>query len=611
MTNIVPQYDQGSTGAVNRPFTQKLQEMVSVFDFMTTAQISAVQAYTFVTDVTTALQTAMDTAWSIKADLFIPSGGYLVTGLTLPGTYPTLDQRDHAIRIYGQGYGNPFAMTNTGGTVIKSVTNAPIFVDRNFGGGSNAQGTYEIDHIRFDGTSSTPVVQLYGFYGISSFYNNVIYQRGVGDGIKILYGASVYIHENYVINSDYVNYVNTTGSITSSSNVLTVASGTGIINGSNILVSGAGASGADLLAKVVSGGGTTSLTLAASASTTVVNAAVQATPGINRTGTGFNFPIVDGGGLVTFYKNTSRGFFNGYVIGSGLNAAISTVVEKCECSSNYNGVVLTNTQKAAVKDCYFEGGDGGTGILDNGNYSVISNNILFAAPGYFVGIDASNSSTTGTMIENNSVNIGINGGGTCIKLGGNTGSVGSKSAINNFMAFTDGTANCTGLLLTGNKARFAILGNFYSPSTTWTGYNSYKLVDNVTSGSIGLIQQENGNQSFANLAQGALSLLQVGGTITASSVSGYTLTIGSGSNFYVSEPTTSINVLRIVTDNYSGRIVMFRCNAGNKVSFGNSAYISMAGGVSFNGGTNGGVITFLIDQIGGANYAFEIARAVY
>ena len=74
----------------------------------------------------------------------------------------------------------------------------------------------------------------------------------------------------------------TTGSITSGTSALTVASGTGINNGDTITVAGAGVSGANLTTTVSSGGGTTSITLAATASTTVSGAAVT-TPGTWKT----------------------------------------------------------------------------------------------------------------------------------------------------------------------------------------------------------------------------------------------------------------------------------------------------------------------------------------
>lgn len=158
-----------------------------------------------VTDDTVAIQACLDASWNSRKDVFIPGGTYLVTGLTLPGNYPTVDERDRAIRIYGQGYGVPFANANTGGTVLKSVTDAPIITDRP-STAPNAQGTYEIDHLRFDGTSTTPVVEFNGLYGTSSFHNNVIYQRGIGDGLKVIYGATAHIYENYSFNKDFATF---------------------------------------------------------------------------------------------------------------------------------------------------------------------------------------------------------------------------------------------------------------------------------------------------------------------------------------------------------------------------------------------------------------------
>lgn len=63
----------------------------------------------------------------------------------------------------------------------------------------------------------------------------------------------------------------TTGSITSGTPNLTVANATGFANGDPIVVQGAGANGADLFTTISAGGGTTALTLAANAATTVTN----------------------------------------------------------------------------------------------------------------------------------------------------------------------------------------------------------------------------------------------------------------------------------------------------------------------------------------------------
>lgn len=187
------------------PGSMNSSGIVSAFEYLTDAQIAAAQSYTFATDLTTPLQNALNAAHAAKMNLYIPAGGYLVTGLTIPGTVDgvSVDDRNKGFRIFGQGFGEPFVHTNTGGTVLKSVTNAPVLTDI-LGTVSSSNGTVEIDHIRFDGTSSTtPVVRLQSFYGLSSLRNCVIYQRGTGDGLTLGWGATVRVDHCYVMNKDW------------------------------------------------------------------------------------------------------------------------------------------------------------------------------------------------------------------------------------------------------------------------------------------------------------------------------------------------------------------------------------------------------------------------
>ena len=71
MTTLVPKYDQGATGAVNRPFNQKLAEQVSVLDF------GAVGNGT--TDDTAAIQAALNTGKNV----YFPNGTYMVASSIL------------------------------------------------------------------------------------------------------------------------------------------------------------------------------------------------------------------------------------------------------------------------------------------------------------------------------------------------------------------------------------------------------------------------------------------------------------------------------------------------------------------------------------------------
>lgn len=178
---------------------------VNVLDYMTDAEITAVQSYAFAVNVTAACQSALDAAFADNRDCYFPAGGYLVTGLLLPGTYTAPDTRSRSIRLYGQGCGITFTTTYTGSTVIKSTTDAPIITDNPIIN-ANSNCSLTIDNIKFDGTSTTPVVLLNTLYGVGSFHHNTIFQRGVGDGFKLLYGATVQIHDCYSFNSDFVTF---------------------------------------------------------------------------------------------------------------------------------------------------------------------------------------------------------------------------------------------------------------------------------------------------------------------------------------------------------------------------------------------------------------------
>ena len=65
MTTLIPKYSQGNTGAVNRPFNQKLQEFISVLDFGADS--------TGVADSSTAISQAIATSKAV----YFPKGTYL------------------------------------------------------------------------------------------------------------------------------------------------------------------------------------------------------------------------------------------------------------------------------------------------------------------------------------------------------------------------------------------------------------------------------------------------------------------------------------------------------------------------------------------------------
>ena len=71
MTTLIPKYDQGSTGAVNRPINLKFAETVSVKDFGATGDGT--------TDDTAAIQAAITACQTSGSSLHIPAGTYKTT----------------------------------------------------------------------------------------------------------------------------------------------------------------------------------------------------------------------------------------------------------------------------------------------------------------------------------------------------------------------------------------------------------------------------------------------------------------------------------------------------------------------------------------------------
>ena len=74
-------FEQTGAGAVQRAPEDKLRESVSVFDFMTAAQIADVQAGTGSLDVTAAIQAALDSGAKV---VYAPAGTYLISNLITP-----------------------------------------------------------------------------------------------------------------------------------------------------------------------------------------------------------------------------------------------------------------------------------------------------------------------------------------------------------------------------------------------------------------------------------------------------------------------------------------------------------------------------------------------
>jgi hypothetical protein len=526
---------QSGTGAVATTVQAKLRETFSAFDYMSSAEISAVQAYSYSTNVTTALQNAINQAFAANADLFVPAGGYLVTGLYLPGRVSGgTDDRGKAFRLYGQGTGEPFVVSSPEGTVIKSVTNAPVLQDY-VDGSTDSNGQVTVDHIRFDGTSTTPVVLLQSFYGLSKFSSCVVYQRGTGDGLKLGWGATVLVDHCYVMNKDWATF-------------------------------GLGAA---------------------------------------RVGTGISYIPTADNGLVTISKCTSRGWLTGYQIAGGAGTAYSACIDKCEGSVIYNGVILqSNADKCIVSDCYFEGGDGGVGINNLGDYNTIENNLFFA--GFATVIQDLSTTNKGSLIQGNLIGIGatVNGKGVDVASSAAFGGY-NKNVINNSITYTAGTNGVKGIALSGTDPRVTILGNVFDPRGNWTGTSTEKFSDTSSNGSYGIVQKQLVDLEIPVLSRGAVTFEQGPSALTQSNVAANVLTIPAVGSYFVCNASAACTVQRIDAGVTPGRVVVFRTDTAD-MTFQDTAFIYLNGNF-----TGPGTLTLMIDRIGASNYAYEIARTVF
>jgi hypothetical protein len=144
-------YSSLLSGAIGRTVHSKFTEMISVWDFMTTAQIADVQSGTGSIDVREACQNAINAAKALGAALHFPSGSYLINstagpdsknnGLVIP--YTNANSTGGRIKLVGDG----------ASTVLKAGNNNMIVVRW-------SDSHCEMDGFSIDGNSKTTVWAL-------------------------------------------------------------------------------------------------------------------------------------------------------------------------------------------------------------------------------------------------------------------------------------------------------------------------------------------------------------------------------------------------------------------------------------------------------------------
>ena len=344
--------------------------------------------------------------------------------------------------------------------------------------------------------------------------------------------------------------------------------------------------------------------------------------GAARTGIGFEITQDINCGLAMLRKNTSRGWHTAYKLGDGTTSPISCKFEHNECSLVYDGIVIAPAaQKTIVCSNYFEGGDGGTGIRNEGNYTTISDNLIF--PGFRSLVDDSSDQTVGTVITGNVLSAGDFPETRLVQVcssgaqGGPTKVVSGNSFA--FSGFGGSVPGVVGLSITGIDPRLDISGNYFMPRGVWTGGpGTTKISDQSTSsrgprglarGQFGIGIVANGDQEFTALNQGMISLGVPASALDERAASGGALDTGDGSWFELA-PERAVRITHFAPGGQEGRLVKVHATNGN-ATFVAGPGLKLAGSANYTPGANGAVLTFLVSGAhGGLPVAIECAGRV-
>jgi len=119
MTTLIPQFQQQISNAQNKFISYKLKETVSVWDFMTSAQIDSITSGGS-TDVTTAVQNAINT----NLNVFFPAGAYYISSaiaITTSGQIIYGQSRDTTVIKQTSASANGFTITGSGALFVEKM----------------------------------------------------------------------------------------------------------------------------------------------------------------------------------------------------------------------------------------------------------------------------------------------------------------------------------------------------------------------------------------------------------------------------------------------------------------------------------------------------------
>lgn len=171
-------YTPPGTGAVATTVLERLKQRISVFDFMSAAQIADVRAGTLLQNVTTPIQNAIDYAYSLGgAVVDFPSGKYLVTS--------TLTLKEW-VYLLGNGSANTEIYLGNASNcdILKTVRFDTLTLQNKWTVAEGVPTGFGFDKIKFNGNRANQTVaggvKIYGKKYHLGYDVQIVSMKGVG-----------------------------------------------------------------------------------------------------------------------------------------------------------------------------------------------------------------------------------------------------------------------------------------------------------------------------------------------------------------------------------------------------------------------------------------------
>ena len=321
-----------------------------------------------------------------------------------------------------------------------------------------------------------------------------------------------------------------------------------------------------------------------------------------RTGTGLAISNTIDCGLVAIRKNTCRGFAWGYTLGRGGDGVMVTPrIEHCEVSVCESGILLaSNVHGAVVEQCYWEGGQGGTALRDEGRSNTLSNNYVYPgfARGFHIAAQASWSRITNNMISAGNARSVAPDGCTMLAIEGRTN--GMVVTGNAFVCDPDsfgGMRNVIGIASDKPVAGAQFWPNSFAPQAPWEWGDGSRqtAIEGIASGIM------SGEGPGPRIAGASLALER----FAVERIEGGVLQVGEAS--WIDYTGRNLATLRGLEAERDGAVIIIT-DRGGRLTVESSARIRLADGARFSGP---GTLTLLTIVEGSRTEAVELSRTRY